>query len=285
MGSGKLDGKVALVTGASRGIGAGIAKHFAREGARVAIVARTRHEGDHRRMEGSVDTTLAALQALGGDAVGIVANVGDFEECERAVAEVREALGPIDVLVNNAAQTSFAPIAEFKPERWLRTFSVNLHAAFYLSRLTLPEMIERGSGWIVNISSSSARGPGRGPYEPGAKTESVLYGVTKAALERFTQGLAAEVFEAGVCVTALSPSAMVPTEGTRIHAARLASDYPTESMEMMERAAVLLASADPKAVAGRVCYSQQILVEHGWLPKTQASGVGVDTPGSPYSQR
>jgi len=284
MGSGKLEGKVALVTGASRGIGAGIAEHFVREGARVAIVARTHHEGEHRRAAGSVDTTLAALRALGGDAVGIVANAGEFAECERAVAQAREALGPIDVLVNNAAQTSFAPVAEFDPERWLRTFSVNLHAAFYMSRLVLPEMIERGSGWIVNISSSSARGPGRGPYEPGAKTGSVLYGVTKAALERFTQGLAAEVFEAGVCVTALSPSAMVPTEGTRIHAARLASDHPTEPMEMMERAAVLLASADPKTVTGRVCYSQQILAEHGWLPETEASGVGIDTPGSPFSQ-
>ena len=283
MGSGKLHGKVALVTGASRGIGAGIAKNFAREGARVAIVARTHHEGDHRRLEGSVDTTLAALQAFGGDAVGIAADAGDFAECERAVAEAREALGPIDVLVNNAAQTSFAPIAEFRPDRWLRTFSVNLHAAFYFSRLVLPEMIERASGWIVNISSSSARGPGRGPYEPGPKTESVLYGVTKAALERFTQGLAAEVFEAGVCVTALSPSAMVATEGTRLHAARLPSDYPTEPMEMMERAALLLASADPLRVSGRVCYSQQILVEYGWLAKDQASGVGIDSPGSPYS--
>lgn len=282
---GCLDGKVALVTGASRGIGAGIAERFAAEGARVAVVARTHHEGDHRRSEGSVDTTLAKIQAAGGEALGVVADVSDFEACERAVAQTREAFGPVDVLVNNAAATSFAPIAEFEPGRWLRTCSVNLHAAFYMSRLVLPEMIERRAGAIVNISSGSARGPGRGPYEPGPRFQgSVLYGVTKAALERFTQGLAAEVYAANVCVTALSPSAMVPTAGTRFHADRLDENHPTESMEMMERAAVLLASAEARALSGRVCYSQQILAEQGWIDAGAASGFGVDLPGSPFSE-
>jgi NAD(P)-dependent dehydrogenase (short-subunit alcohol dehydrogenase family) len=282
---GQLDGRVALVTGASRGIGAGIAKRFAAEGARVVIVARTHHEGDHRRSEGSIDTTLAAIAAAGGEAIGVVANAGEFEECERAVCEARAAFGPVDVLVNNAALTTFAPIAEFKPERWLRTFSVNLHAAFYFSRLVLPEMLERGRGSIVNISSGAARGPGRGPYgESSPMTGGVLYGTTKAALERFTQGLAAEVFEAGICVTALSPSALVPTEGTRFHAERFDNSYPTEPMEMMERAALLLAGADPELLSGRVCYSQQILAEQGWIPKSEASGAGVDAPGSGFSE-
>ena len=152
-----------------------------------------------------------------------------------------------------------------------------------MSRLVLPEMIERKRGAIVNISSSAARGPGRGPYVEGTgPVGGVLYGATKAALERFSQGLAAEVFDANVCVTALSPGAMVPTEGTRFHADRLGG-YSTEPMEMMERAAVLLATADPQQLSGRVCYSQQILAEYGELGASEAVGFGVDTPGSPHS--
>jgi len=281
--NGRLRGRVALITGGSRGIGAAIARRFAAEGARVAVAARTRDEGDHPHSEGSVATSVASMRAAGAEAIGIVTDVSRFDECERAVEETAQALGPIDILVNNAALTSGQPIAGFDPERWQRIFAVNVHAAFYLSRLVLPAMLDRQAGAILNISSSASRGPGRGPYPADAQRGSVLYGTTKAALERFTQGLAAEVCDSGISVTALSPSAMVLTEGTRFHAKRLGDDYPTEPIEMMERAAVLLAATDPATVSGRVCYSQEILAEHGWLTREQAKGTGVDHPGSPHS--
>src|ERR1700741_3318125 len=110
----KLEGKVALVTGASRGIGKEIAKLFAQEGARVACTARTIDEGDHP-LEGSLATTIAEIQKAGGHAIPIAGDVSSFEECERIVREARMALGPIDVLVNNAALTYFTPIADFPP--------------------------------------------------------------------------------------------------------------------------------------------------------------------------
>src|SRR5262245_53898096 len=109
---GKLDGKVALVTGASRGIGRAIAERFAREGAKVACSARTLEDGEHQ-LEGSLRSTVAAIEAAGGTAKAVVCDVSEFEQCERAVNETRAAFGPIDILVNNAALTYFVPIADF----------------------------------------------------------------------------------------------------------------------------------------------------------------------------
>ncbi|TML19786.1 MAG: SDR family oxidoreductase [Actinobacteria bacterium] len=162
--SDRLRGKVAIVTGASRGIGEAIARGLAAEGARVACVARTRNEGD-KRVAGSLQATVAAIETAGGEAVALVADLRDLDACALVVDEARSALGPIDVLINNAAWTWFAPVAEFPVEQWLRSFAINVHAPMVLSRAVLADMIPRRSGAIINISSGSARGPGRGPYE------------------------------------------------------------------------------------------------------------------------
>ena len=281
--SGRLQGKVAIVTGASRGIGEAIARGLAAEGARVACVARTRNEGD-KRVAGSLQATVAAIEAAGGEAVPLVADLRDLDACAAVVDEARSALGPIDVLVNNAAWTWFAPVAEFPVEQWLRSFAINVHAPMVLSRAVLADMIPRRSGAIVNISSGSARGPGRGPYEtPPVLRDGVLYGTEKAALERFSQGLAEEVYPHGIQVAALSPSQVVVTAGVIFHAAVFDRDEAhTEAPEMMARAAVLLASEPLDRVTGRVCYSQQILREFGWID--HGRGTGIDSIGSGYSQ-
>jgi citronellol/citronellal dehydrogenase len=167
--------------------------------------------------------------------------------------------------------------------RWLRSFAVNVHGPFMLSRLVLQDMIPRRAGAIINISSGAAIGPGRGPYKPEPVRGGTLYGAEKAALERFTQGLAQEVFSAGVAVSCLAPSQVVPTPGTVYHHLVTGLDDPRgEPPEYMARAAVLLASEPPERVSGRVVYSQQLLKEYGLLD--HARGLGVDRPGSGYSQ-
>jgi len=279
---GKLTGKVALVTGASRGIGKEIARLFAEEGARVACTARTVEEGGHR-LEGSLETTIAEISKAGGVAMPIAGDVSSFDDCERIVRETRAALGPIDVLVNNAALTYFIPVAEFPPAKWLKSFAVNVHGPFFMARLVLEEMIARHSGAIVNISSGAAIGPGRGPYKSAPMRGGTLYGAEKAALERFTQGLAAEVYGDGVSVTCVSPSQVVATPGVMFHRLIDRPDSPrAEPVELMARAALLLATEPIEKVSGRVTYSQQILAEFGWIEKGR--GIGIDVPGSGYSQ-
>ena len=281
---GKLDGKVAIVTGASRGIGAEISRLFAKEGARVVCVARTLKEGDHI-LEGSLEVTCAQIRESGGEATAIAANISLPEDCERLVEETKAAYGPADVLVNNAALTYFIPIKDFPLSRWLRTWSVNVHAPFLLSQLVLPDMIEAKDGSIVNISSSSAIGPGRAPYNENARKDiaETCYGAQKAALERFTQGLALEVYEYGVSVTCLSPSVVVPTPGTLYHKLVSSMDDPKgEHPELMAKATLLLATEPQEKITGRVTYTQEILKEYGMMGEGQ--GVGVTKPGSGYSQ-
>ena len=282
---GKLDGRVAVVTGASRGIGSEIARLFAAEGGKVICAARTLREGDHP-LEGSLEKTIGDIRDAGGDATPVAVNISLPEDCERLLQETRDTYGPVDVLVNNAALTYYVPIKDFPLNRWMRSWAVNFHAPFLLSKLALEDMVPRGSGSIVNISSGAAVGPGRGPY-PDAPQNSggTCYGAEKAALERFSQGLAQEVYQFGVSVTSLAPSQIVATPGTVFHNLVTGMDDPRgESPELMAKAALLLATEPLDKVTGRVTYSQQILKEFGWITDARGRGVEEALPGTGYSQ-
>jgi NAD(P)-dependent dehydrogenase (short-subunit alcohol dehydrogenase family) len=199
------------------------------------------------------------------------------------VEEAKAAYGPIDVLVNNAALTYFIPIKDYPVSKWHRSIGVNFHAPFYFSQLVLQDMVAKKAGSIVNISSGAAIGPGRGPYKGDFGRGGTLYGAEKAALERFTQGLASEVYNDGISVTCVSPSQVVPTPGTVHHHLVTGMDDPRgEHPELMAKSALLLATEPLDKVTGRVTYSQEILQEFGWI--SNGKGTGIDRKGSGYSQ-
>ncbi len=279
----KLTGKVAIVTGASRGIGKAIAELFASEGAKVVCSARTMKEGEHKLLEGSLETTVAAIKKAGGAAEAVTCDVSSEDDCEKLVAQTHKLYGPVDVLINNAALTYFIPVKDFPPKRWMRSFAVNLHGPFMLSHLVLQDMVPRKSGAIVNISSGAAIGPGRGPYKDATPFRGgVCYGAEKAALERFTQGLAEEVYEDGISVTCVSPSQIVPTPGTVHHQLVTGPDDPTgEPVEWMAQSALILATEPLDKVTGLVTYSQPLLKAYGI--KVNSLGIGFDRQGSGYS--
>jgi NAD(P)-dependent dehydrogenase (short-subunit alcohol dehydrogenase family) len=256
-----LDGRVAIVTGASRGIGAEIARRFAAEGAAVVVAARTTERG-MSPLPGTIGETAAQIRAAGGTAVAIAANLAQPGDRERLVVQAARQLGPPDILVSNAAVTYYARVEDFAPRRNALMFEVQVQAPFHLARLVLPGMREQGAGWILNISSGAARHPGI-PPGPRAARGGTVYGMCKAALERFSTGLAAELYPDNIAVNALSPSRVVPTPGTIFHRLTTADDPAAEPPAVMAEAALMLCHRDPRTLTGRITYSRDLLAELG----------------------
>jgi citronellol/citronellal dehydrogenase len=258
---GILDGKVAIVTGASRGIGAEIARRFGQAGAAVAVAARTTGPGTSR-FPGTIGETADQIRADGGTAVAIRADLSKPEDRERLVSETMSQLGAPDILVSNAAVTYFTTATEFTARRYQLMFSVQVEAPFHLAQLVVPGMRAKGRGWILNVSSGAARHPAIPPAARAGRGGTV-YGMCKAALERFSSGLAAELYTDNIAVNALSPSKVVPTPGTIFHHLTTDDDPDSEPPSVMAEAALLLCSAEPKALTGRIARSQELLTELG----------------------
>lgn len=261
---GQLQDRVAIVTGASRGIGKEIALLFAAEGAKVVVAARTENEGDHQ-LPGAIAETVSEIKAAGGEATAVRADISKVEDIERLVTTTRETYGPVDVLVNNAALTYYIPIAGFPLSRWQRMIDVDLTAPMLLAQAVIPDMIAAGRGHIVNISSLAARHPEGPPYELPARG-GTTYGVVKAGIERFTTGLAHELYSHNIAVNSLAPAGIVPSPGVLYHKLIAdENDSRAEPVAYMAQATLILATCDPKELTGRITYSQPLLKKHGRL--------------------
>jgi NAD(P)-dependent dehydrogenase (short-subunit alcohol dehydrogenase family) len=237
------------VTGASRGIGAAVARRLAAEGADVAIVARTLDRHDH--LSGSLQDTAERIEAHGRRAAVVTADLTDAHDRARIVPAAVDALGgPIDILVNNAAAAMYAPLVDFPLKRRRIMFEVNVHAPLDLAQAVLPSMLERNAGWIINVSSATAR--------PTPNATMTVYGSSKAALNRMTQGLALEVANTAIRVNTIEPRAAVMSEGATALIGDTVRADQIESMEAMVEATVALADSD---FSGRICVSLDLIAE------------------------
>ena len=266
---GRCDGKVALVTGASRGIGADTAFRLAAEGAAVAVTARTADA--HPTLDGSLRETVARIEAAGGRAVAVVADLADGDDRARIVPEVEAALGPVDILVNNAAAAFYLPTPDISLKRRRVMYELNVHAPIDLAQGVIPGMRAKGAGWIVNVSSVTSRHPEGPPFPAGQSVgaTAATYGSSKAALERYTTGLASELYADGIAVNAVAPVAAVRTPGADALVADLMARNPAlvEPMEVMVEAIVALCTGDPAVLTGRIVLSGHLLDELGITPR------------------
>lgn len=267
-----LSGQVAIVTGASRGLGKDIALALAQAGVSVVAAARTDAEGDSR-IPGSLAHTVGLIEEAGGAAMAAHCDVTSQDDIDATVSRALERYGRLDILVNNAGVLIPGRVTELQPKHWELIFRVNVHGPFNFCRAVIPHLASVGGGHIVNISSRGAIGPGPGPYSE-ARPGGAAYGATKSALERFSQGLAAEVFEDRISVNALSPHISIWSEGGEFFRSQGGEpDYSGWRMsgQVIGDAAVTICSQEPGQYTGNILYDELVMLNEGGLTAEQVA--------------
>jgi NAD(P)-dependent dehydrogenase (short-subunit alcohol dehydrogenase family) len=272
-----------LVTGSSRGIGRAIAQRLAAEGATVVVTARN-HEpsisvrgGTASALPGNIAETIALIEKAGGTAFGVVADLEDAGQRESLVDEVLDRTGRVDILVNNAGFADYAVIEDMSIETFDRTVEHYVRTPFVLTKAAVPHMRKQGAGWIVNIGSVTGIAPAR-PYREYNKTcGDVIYASMKAALHRFTQGVAAELLDSNIAVNCVGPSTAIRTPG----ASQLIPDtFPTEPVEYLAETVLEMCHRPAAERTGLVAFS----LHYPWsqqLPVHSLDGASVLPPLEP----
>jgi citronellol/citronellal dehydrogenase len=236
---GRLEGKVAVITGASRGLGQYCAFAFAREGAHVVVAARS--ESDSERLPGTIYETARLIEEGGGQALPVVCNVADASSVQAMAEKVLAHLGRVDIVMSNAGIQPAGQVSTMEVRHFELEWRVNVLGTFYVIRSLLPSMLEHGSGSIITISSGAAA------------LGTSHYGITKRAIEGLTVGLSSELCDRGIAVNALKPVSSIRTPGAlfrRTPEQRAA--YRGLSSESYEEAAVLIAMQGPASLTGEI---------------------------------
>ena len=255
-----LQEKVAIVTGASRGIGKAMALALAQAGASVVVAARTAEP--RANLPGTIHDTVAEIEAAGGRALAVTCNVREEESIRGMVNTTLDEFGAVDVLVNNAGIGTYAPFLQATLREWDLNMAINLRAPFIACQACAPIMIEQGGGSIINVSSHAATNIFSSTlgedHDAGIALTGQAYGASKAALERFTWGLATELGPHNIAVNALKPLRPVATEGFRFQ--RPDADFSTwATPEDMAKATVYLAAQDAHGLTGAIVTAEELV--------------------------
>lgn len=281
--TGLLSGRTALVTGSSRGIGRAIAQRLAAAGATVVVTARSAapsasvRAGTGAVLPGTIGETIDLIEAAGGRAFGVEADLDDPAQRDGLIDAVVERVGRLDILINNAGFADYSVVEDMSMETFDRTVSHYLRVPFALTRAVVPHLRDSGAGWIVNIGSVTGLAPVR-PYRDYNKTAGdVIYASCKAALHRFTQGVAAELVDGGIAVNCVGPSTAVRTPG----AAQLIPDsLPTEPVEYLAETVLAMCHLPAAERTGLVAFSLHYPWSQG-LPVHSLDGRSVLPPLAP----
>jgi 3-oxoacyl-[acyl-carrier protein] reductase len=278
-----LAGKTALITGSSRGIGRAVAQRLSSEGATVVVTARSFEPSSSVRwgattaLPGTIGETIELIEGAGGKAFGIAADLANSHQRERLVGEVVERTGSLDILVNNAGFADYARIEDMTLDTFDRTVEHYLRTPFVLTKAAVPHMRRRGAGWVVNIGSVTGIAPVR-PYRDYNKTSGdVIYASCKAALHRFTQGVAAELVDDNIAVNCVGPSTAIRTPGA---AQLIPESFPTEPVEYLAETVLAMCHVPAAERTGLVAFSLHYPWSQG-LPVRSLDGSTVLPPLEP----
>ncbi|WP_116364069.1 SDR family NAD(P)-dependent oxidoreductase [Parahaliea mediterranea] len=271
-----LQNKIALVTGASRGIGRAIAQRLAAEGATVVVTARSLDSAG--KYEGTLKETVALIAASGGTAHPLVADLEREDDLQGLVGRAVELAGGLDILVHSGGKAEYAPTVDMAQSMFDNTIGHYLRAPFILYHHAVPEMRKRGGGWIVTLGSVTALPPLR-PYDGFASHGgATVYAAIKAAVHRMTQGLAAELQADNIAVNTLAPSTAIRTPGA---SEWIPEEYPSERIEYIAETCLALCHLPASERTGLTAYSLHFPHHHKLPVYTLDGKEQIEAPALP----
>ena len=263
-----LEGRIVIVTGSGGGLGRAHAVYLASKGAKVVV---------NDVSQAAADGVAAEIAAAGGEAMAVACSVTDEAGVAAMVERTLSAWGRIDILVNNAGFADYSVVADMSMQTFDRTVEHYLRTPFVLTQAAIPHMRAQGQGWIVNIGSVTGLAPARPYREYNKSSGDVIYASCKAALHRFTQGVAAELLDADIAVNAVGPSSAVRTPGA---SALIPDTFPTEPVEYLAETVLAMCHRPAAERTGLVAFS----LHYPWsqkLPVHSLDGTTVLPPLEP----